>query len=151
MTVVLVPSKGLQGAKTRLSSMLSPQQRSLLTTDMLQAVLSAARNCSSVSRVIVVGAHPDTIDLARQAEAEWMAEAPSHAGDLRAIIDQSIATLREQTSDSLLVLMADLPCVCVQDVNKLVEALQQNDVVLAPDRHRSGTNALGIAHATHGG
>ena len=145
MTVMLVPAKGLEGAKSRLASVLSLAARRTLATTMLRQVLAAARTCPLVRRTVVISASQDVAALAAQEGADWMADPHESKGNLKTVIDHGIATLRAETSEGILVVMGDLPYVNSQDLDTLIGELQSRTVVIAPDRHKLGTNALGLA------
>jgi 2-phospho-L-lactate guanylyltransferase len=50
--------------------------------------------------------------------------------------------LAEQRMDALLVVLPDLPLVTASDIAELIAQSTPRSVVLAPDRHGQGTNAL---------
>lgn len=73
---------------------------------------------------------------------------PSAAGvtgetRLNAALQQAAAAAYERGAEAVLVLPADLPLLTATAVAALIHALPEGPgVVLAPDRHRTGTNAL---------
>ena len=57
-------------------------------------------------------------------------------------INQGLAVLRARGATHALALMSDLPLLRREELNQLFRALDSRDVVIAPDRHHAGTNAL---------
>ena len=139
--VAVVPVRGLRGGKTRLSDLFEEDERAGLTREMLRRVLIALRDSGIVDRVAVVSPDPsvaaafptpaDTIELVRQPEGQ--------SGLNQALlIGRGWAAGRG--AERLLVLSGDLPLLLPDDIRHL--AAQIEPVVLATDRHGTGTNGL---------
>jgi 2-phospho-L-lactate guanylyltransferase len=143
-TWALVPIRGLETAKTRLGEDLDAEERVQLVTGLLRRTLEATRDARRVAGTIVVTMDPDAAGIARDLGAIGLVE---RAPGLNAAIEaaRSVAAARDATA--VLVLPADLPSVSAQAVDELVVAAAAAAtpvglVVLVPDRHGLGTNAL---------
>ena len=66
MRYALIPVKDLTQAKVRLSPLLSPAERYALATAMLDDVLAAVRQASTVERMALVTTDPHALALAAQ-------------------------------------------------------------------------------------
>lgn len=137
-TWLLVLARDPLGAKTRLSDTLDPEARAALAVAMLADVLAAARDVPFARRLVVT----ESAGLRQVLEAEGVGTlhvTPSGANDAAA------AALRAASAGgagSGLVLAADLPLLASSDLRALVAEARLAEVVIAPDRHRRGTNAL---------
>jgi len=143
-TWAIVPIRGLESAKTRLGERLDAEERLELVTDLLTRTLVATRDASRISGTVVVTMDPAAAGLARDHRAIGLVE---RAPGLNAAIvaARSVAVARGATA--LVVVPADLPAITPLAVDGLVEASLAGRggtgvIVIVPDRHGSGTNAL---------
>jgi 2-phospho-L-lactate guanylyltransferase len=135
---VVVPVKHLSDAKSRLASVLDPEGRRELVIDMLENVLSAARQ-SKAQNVLVVSRDPVVGEVAWTGGATWMRDPASTLnGTLLGVF--RVCWERRETP---LYLPADLPRLVASDVDGIVDAWAGEDrIVLSPSRDGEGTNAL---------
>lgn len=138
-TVAIVPVQHFTQAKSRLAGRLSPAERRALVVHLLDVVLGALRGSTMVDRTIVVTPDPDVLGLAAGYGAVGLRE--NGAGLNAAIIQAREAAIRWGAGTAL-VMLGDLPLVRSEDVDDLLRTAEAADVVLAPDRQQSGTNAL---------
>jgi 2-phospho-L-lactate guanylyltransferase len=126
-------------AKTRLSGVLGQASRADLAGAMLDDVLFAATDVPFARRFVVTESER-VRDIARSAGAESLHVAASGTNDA------ALAAVRaagDAEAPRALLLAADLPCLVPSDFGLLLAAYAQ--VVIAPDRHFRGTNALVLA------
>ena len=149
-TWAVVPIRGLASAKTRLGSDLDAEERLDLVTELLRRTLVATRDAERLAGTIVVTRDPLAAGLAKRHRAIGLVE---RAPGLNEAIEaaRSLAVARGATA--MLVLPADLPAAAAEHVDHLVEAGLARDsspglVVLVPDQHGEGTNALLLSPAT---
>lgn len=146
--VAVVPVRALRGGKVRLAGELTADAREALTRQMLRWVVGAARDSGSIGTVVVVSPDPAVLALARTVGPGVVAlpqvPLPLRAAGPEAGLNAAIAEARDwavrHAAAVLLVLFADLPLLTAEDVRNLVR--RDAPVVLAPDRHGTGTNAL---------
>lgn len=142
----LVPIKCFTRAKSRLDAILTMEERESLARAFCTHVLSELRSCArsgDLSGVMVVTDCADVEAAARDAGAEVMRDGAE--GGLAPIVDDALAKLAMRGARGAIVLMSDLPCLDAREVRDLARALAESPVVLAPDRHDEGTNALGLS------
>lgn len=136
----LIPVKSLQYGKSRLAQTLDLDHRIQLTEETLRRLLHILRATDSVTDIAVVTRDP--------AVAEWCATRKvrvlTETGEgLNAALTEARAQLPEAVA--LLVLPADLAAVAAEDIQSMIALSAGQDgpcVVIAPDRHEEGTNAL---------
>jgi 2-phospho-L-lactate/phosphoenolpyruvate guanylyltransferase len=139
--VAIVPIRSLFGGKTRLAGVLSPEERSMLTRRMLRGVVMAALTSGSVNSVAVVSPDPGVLDLAVSLDpAVVPLRQPAEMPGLNPAIAEGVAYATEQRAAAALILFGDLPLLTGDDVRHLIR--RDAPIVIAPDRHGTGTNAL---------
>jgi 2-phospho-L-lactate/phosphoenolpyruvate guanylyltransferase len=140
---VIVPHRGVAAGKTRLSAVLDDTSRSelnrwllLRTLRVLGAWLGDTRCC------VVVSPCSSTLTLARHTGATTLTEQPLSPG-LNAALTQGAEHAAALGAQRLLILPCDLPRLGVAALRAMAATADAGaDVVIAPDHHGTGTNAL---------
>lgn len=138
-TTVAIPVRAFDGAKSRLGAVLDAEERHDLVESLLRRTVAAALATPGVVEVIVVSPDPDVLAVAEEAGATPLLQ---RSRGLNPALQEARAVA---TGERLLVLPGDLPTVTSSDLALLLVAGDEAgspSVVLAPDRHRRGTNAL---------
>ena len=140
--VVVLPVKRFEIAKRRLGDGgLRSSDRVALATGMLTDVLETLKLASNVDDVVVVTGEPNAEVLARTYGAQVIADSPSdgHNEAARRGIDWAVG----EGAFHVLLLAGDAPAVQAAEIDELVRMLSDGpEVVIVPDRHGTGTNAL---------
>ena len=140
-TVAIVPVKRFSLAKQRLSERLAPASRAALAEAMVADVFDALHASSRLAGVLVVTNEPRVAALADGLGATVIAD-HSEAGQSAAASTGVIEALRRGCARALLV-PGDCPALAVEELDALLEPEpQERRVVVVPDRHGTGTNAL---------
>lgn len=143
--VVIVPVGTLDGAKSRLGETLDAEERRDLVTRMIRRTVEAAVNTPGVAETIVVTPDDEVRELALAAGARPLRQRSQGLNrGLREARDEAVAG----GADAVLVLPIDLPMVSPEAVAAVLAPLRDPNrplVVVVPDRHRRGTNALLVA------
>ncbi len=137
-TLAILPVKGFARAKQRLRERVPDGPRAGLAEAMVADVLAALGRVRGLDGVIVVTAEPVASALARAAGAEVVHD-PEEAGQ-SAAASLGIARALERRADRVLLVPGDCPALDPAEIDALLEAPEA--VVIVPDRHGSGTNAL---------
>ena len=142
----IVPVKPLRRGKSRLAGMLSEDERAKLNQELLQHTLDTLTGLKELEQVLVVSRDPNALHLARERGARTVQEdGQSH---LNTALTRATVVAQVYATRGVLVLPADLPLITREDVLTLIERAGDSPVVvIAPDRHRKGTNALLISPA----
>jgi 2-phospho-L-lactate guanylyltransferase len=140
-TIAILPVKRWTNAKQRLESSLSPGERRKLAEAMLIDVLVALRRAQGIDEVLVVTGDADAAALGQGYDAEIIGD-PTDAGHSEAATLGVREALR-RGAQRVLLIAADCPAIEPAAVDALVAAGgPPNDVIVVPDRHGTGTNAL---------
>jgi 2-phospho-L-lactate guanylyltransferase len=144
-TVAVLPVKRFARAKQRLRAAVDGIARERLASAMVADVLEVVTSLDELVRVVVVTAEPSVAELATEAGAHVVHD-PDEAGQSAAAALGIVAAVRELDAQRVLLVPGDTPGV---DAAELVGLLAHSEpVVVVPDRHGTGTNALLIAPPT---
>lgn len=142
----IVPVKPLRRGKSRLAGILTEDERADLNRALLQHTLQTLSELREVDEVLVVSRDPQVLTIARNHGARTVRE--DGQPDLNTALKRATVIAQVYATRGVLVLPADLPLISREDALALVErATDPPVVVIAPDRHGKGTNALLIAPA----
>lgn len=138
-TMAVVPVKGLAGAKRRLGAVLTPDERAALMLQTFHKVLGAL-DAPGIAGRLVVSPDERVLRAATLAGATPLAQV---GGGLNAALDQARTRAAVDGAEALLIVLGDLPLLGQDDIaGMLALAGVSPAVVLAPDRHGAGTNAM---------
>jgi 2-phospho-L-lactate guanylyltransferase len=139
VTAVVFPVRTFEGAKSRLGDVLDAEERRDLVERLLLRTVAAALKTPGVTEVLVVSPDPEVLAVASAAGARPLLQA---SRGLNPALQEARAAIR---ADRILVVPADLPAMTASDLAAVLaagDAAGTPSVVLAPDRHGRGTNAL---------
>lgn len=135
----LIPVKSLTMAKSRLASSFSQLQRERLVLDMLHHILCVLFDSGLFEIVSVVSSDEKVLKRAYVWGAQAIVEEyHDHNHALHAAALKEI----EKGATTLLTISADLPLLTTHEIRHFFEQSLQHDVVLAPSRDGTGTNAI---------
>jgi 2-phospho-L-lactate guanylyltransferase len=129
-----------EGAKSRLGEVLDAEERRDLVSRLLERTIGAATRTPGVGGVLVVSPDREVLRLAEGLGARGVVQ---QSRGLNPAIHEARAAAIDAAR--LLVLPGDLPAVSPEAIAAVLAAgddAGSPSVVLAPDRHRRGTNAL---------
>ena len=140
----VVPVNDLHAAKSRLGGVLDDDAREKLARALCQHVLRVLCASPAVDGVVVLTPSVEVAKLARSRGAQVRLDPPGERQRLGVLVDAALSELSLRGATGAIVLMSDLPRLQAADVEALVAGLEGADVVIAPDRHELGTNALAL-------
>ncbi|HQV93504.1 MAG TPA: 2-phospho-L-lactate guanylyltransferase [Anaerolineales bacterium] len=142
----IVPVKPLRRGKSRLAGTLNEDERTQLNRALLQHSLETLSGVPGVNEVLVVSRDPNALAIAREHGARTVQE--DGTPHLNTALKRATVVAQVYATQGVLILPADLPLVTREDIQVLLDrAVKPPVVVIAPDRHGKGTNALVIAPA----
>ncbi len=140
----IVPVKPLRRGKSRLSSVLSPEARAALNHYLLSNTLEILKTIDEIEYSLVVSRDPEALTIARLYGARTVQEKGSP--QLNVALTRATMVALNHSVQGVIIVPADLPLLTAEDIHELVRhATEPPVVVITPDRHRMGTNALLIS------
>lgn len=135
----IIPVKKLADSKKRLSVVLTPQERAMLTLTMLEDVLKALKN-SVIDKVIVVAEDSQVQQVAETFGASYRF---ANGATLNLAVEETTSYCVQKGAQSVLVLPADVPLINYKEIDRIIQLADGGNsaVVLSPS-HDWGTNAL---------
>lgn len=150
----IVPVKPLRRGKSRLASILTEDERTFLNYSMMGHMMKTLAAVPAIDRVLVISRDPAALAMARDFGARTVLEDSN--SELNMALQRATVVAQLYAAQSVLVLPADLPLVTPQTIEGIIaKAVNPPQVIIAPDRHREGTNALllnpvGLIQYTYG-
>jgi 2-phospho-L-lactate/phosphoenolpyruvate guanylyltransferase len=136
----VLPVKRFDAAKTRLAADLPVPRRIALAGAMAADVLDALRAVAGLDDVIVVSGEPAMVELAAAAGARVLGDDDGGHSQAAAA---GAAAAAAAGADRVLLVPGDCPALDPQEIAGLLAAgPAAPSVVVVPDRHGTGTNAL---------
>jgi len=139
----IIPVREFENSKLRLAANLTEPERSALTKALLVHVLREVQN-SLLSGGLVVSSDPEQVSelIGKFQKIQVIAESSRHGGVNSAIYD-GISVLKQIEGDPRILLMpSDLPFLSSKAINKVIELLRLNELVINPSIKKDGTNLL---------
>jgi 2-phospho-L-lactate guanylyltransferase len=143
--VAVVPIGTLEGAKSRLGETLDAEERRDLVTRLIRRTIETTTATPGIDETIVITPDDDVRRLALELGARPIRQ---RGQGLNQGLREGRTEVISAGADALLVLPIDLPLVSRDALTTLLAELDDPHrplVVLVPDRHGRGTNALLLA------
>lgn len=140
----IVPVKPLRRGKSRLSGVLSLEARTALNHYLLSNTLEILASIPEIEYSLVVSRDPEALTIAREYGARTVQEQGSP--QLNVALARATMVALSHSVQGVLIVPADLPLLTAEDIRAVVKRTGDPPVVvITPDRHRQGTNALLIS------
>lgn len=141
MKALLIPVKDPTNAKSRLSDLLSADERRRFAWAMFEDVIQAVIDAREPDRVVLVSSFAPAIERARSLNWEVLIEESQVSES--ASVDWASRMLSEQGFNTVMRLPADLPIVRGSDIDEILSInLDSPGALLVPSREGTGTNAI---------
>ena len=138
---VIVPVKPLRRSKSKLTNVLSEDERTLLNLQMYENTLKVLKEIKIPHQVLVVSKDSSVLSVARRYKAKTLQE--DGESGLNLALKKAIQVIKAYNAQSILILPADLPFINKEDLEGVMN-FQSNGsfMLISPDRKMSGTNLL---------
>jgi 2-phospho-L-lactate/phosphoenolpyruvate guanylyltransferase len=137
----IVPVKPLRRGKSRLSGVLSEEERTFLNYTMLANTLKNLKAVPEVDQVLVISRDTAALAMAREFGARTVQEDGS--SDLNTALRRATVAAQFYAAQRVLILPADLPLVGKENIQQFIRLADRPPVVvISPDRRYDSTNAL---------
>lgn len=142
-TFAILPMKGFDTAKRRLRSSVDPLTRRVLVEAMFSDVLVAVGRSNAIAGLIVVSGDRGAQTIAEGYGAHVAADEQQGHNHAAAV---GIRRAVELGADRVLLVPGDCPLLDPIEIDALIDRpTPDRSVLIVPDRHGSGTNALLIS------
>lgn len=141
----IIPAKSLRSGKTRLAKVLEENTRAELNRQLLVHTLQVLQDLRPrIEHVLVTSPDPAVLGLARKHGARTLREGSTSG--LNPALARATFLAKERYTEGVLILPTDLPLLEREDIERILEHGQNPPVVvIVPDRHLRGTNALFVS------
>ncbi len=137
----IVPIKPLRRGKSRLSTILSEEERAQLNHQLFINTINVLRDVKSISDILVVSRDSDVLTEARDMDVRTVTE--NGTPELNNALRRASLFSKNFSTEGVLIVPADLPLLTPHDVESFLQARTQPPmIVISPDRRRKGTNML---------
>lgn len=138
----IVPVKKFENAKTRLSQMLSADDRILLSSLMLGDTLSVLSGVELLQQVVVVSGDRRAEEIAARHDAKFLYEERESGVNSAVALGDNYSM--DQDADATVVIPQDLPLLNALDLAMACELAASEDrcIVICPSLRYDGTNLL---------
>lgn len=138
---VIVPVKPLRRSKSKLTNVLSEDERTLLNFQMYENTLKVLKEIKTPHQVLVVSKDSSVLSVARNYNAKTLQE--DGESGLNLALKKAIQVIKAYNAQSILILPADLPFINKEDLEGVMNFHPDGSFMLiSPDRKLSGTNLL---------
>jgi 2-phospho-L-lactate guanylyltransferase len=143
-TLAILPVKRFGLAKQRLSERLAPEHREALAQAMVSDVLGALAISRRLDGVLVITNEPAVASLAKSLGATVTPDRRDAGQSAAAAVGTQHA--KRKGFERVLMVPGDCPALDRDELDALLDAHRDSpSVVIVPDRHGAGTNALLLA------
>ena len=143
----LIPIKGFDRGKSRLSEVLAPLERAQLARDLFEHVVRVLRASPAIDEIAVVSDSVEACEHAERLGVVPLSDSDDSQG-LADVVDGALRDLELRGATSVMICMSDLPDLTVQNIASVARQLDESDVVLVPDLLQQGTNVIALKPAT---
>jgi len=137
----IVPVKPLRRGKSRLSEILSEDDRSSLNNFLFTHTIDVLKQVNSITEILVVSRDSDVLTTAREKGVRTVTE--NGTPELNHALRRASLFSNVFSTEGVLIVPADLPMLTAADVTDFVaQRTAPPMIVINPDRRRLGTNML---------
>lgn len=140
----ILPVKSLHQTKSRLASILSPDERAKLTLHLLERTLDLLQTVPLITETAVITQDRIVANMAAAFDCRWSAE-PVGSG-LNDAVNIGVALAAAEGATHCLILPSDLPFLAGNELAELVMLAEATDshptVILCGDQQKQGTNSM---------
>jgi len=139
----IIPIKPLSRGKSRLSSVLSDQERENLNRNLLNRTINCLKQVEEIDQIIVISYDPAVLSFSREFGVKTLQE--NRNTNLNNALRKATQAAKAFNATQLLIIPADLPFMTPEDlISMIYKSKSAPEIIIAPDRKMYGTNALFI-------
>ncbi len=139
----IVPVKSLRTGKSRLSGVLTDEERSALNQDLLIKTLVCLKTIQKIDQILVISYDPEALSKARELDVMTVQEGSKT--NINNALRRATVAARAYNASKAIIIPADLPFINKEEVEDfLAQEGEPPEIIISSDRHSEGTNALFI-------
>lgn len=139
----IVPVKSLRTGKSRLSGVLTDEERSALNQDLLIKTLVCLKTIQNIDQILVISYDPEALSKARELDVMTVQEGSKT--NINNALRRATVAARAYNASKAIIIPADLPFINKEEVEDfLAQEGEPPEIIISSDRHSEGTNALFI-------
>lgn len=140
----VVPVKPLRIAKSRLSGVLSEDERAALSQNLVTRTLKTLASVPEINQILVISRDTTVLAFAHEMGLRTIQEDSN--SDLNVALQRATIFAQFSGASQLMIVPADLPLMTTADIIYAASKANRPPVmVIAPDRRKDGTNLLLIS------
>ncbi len=137
----IVPVKPLRRGKSRLSAILSEEERNQLNHHLFTQTIEVLKGVDAISDILVVSRDSYVLTQSREMGVRTVTE--NGTPELNNALLRASLFVKTFSTEGVLIVPADLPLLTPADVTEFLnERTRPPMIVISPDRRREGTNML---------
>jgi 2-phospho-L-lactate/phosphoenolpyruvate guanylyltransferase len=137
----IVPVKPLRRGKSRLSEILSEDERARLNHQLYRHTIDVLKQVDEISDILVVSRDSDVLTEAREAGVRTVTE--NGSPELNNALRRASLFSKAFSPEGILIVPADLPMLQPEDVADFLDHRAEAPmIIITPDRRGEGTNML---------
>ena len=139
----IIPIKPLRRGKSRLSCVLSEQERENLNHNLLNRSIRCLKQVKEIDQIVVISHDPGALSFSREFGVKTIQE--NRNTNINNALRKATQAAKAFSVSKILVIPADLPFMMPDDVSELLSKSKSSpEIIISPDRKMYGTNALFI-------
>ncbi len=139
----IVPVKSLRRGKSRLSGVLTDEERSALNRDLLTKTLMCLKTVQKIDQILVISYDPEALAKARELDVMTVQEGSKT--NINNALRRATVAAKAYNASKTIIVPADLPYINKEEVEDfLAQEGEPPEIIISSDRHSEGTNALFI-------
>ncbi len=142
----VLPVKPLKIGKSRLHSSLSEPEVVNLNKKLFESTYERLQNCTLIDRILVISKDPEILE--RTAGLGGVGLLENEQSSLNMAVLQAQTYIQENETGEVLIIPVDLPQMETKNLYELIRlGRDTKSVVIVPDLHQMGTNAIFLSKA----
>ena len=139
----IIPIKPLRRGKSRLSSVLTEQERENLNHNLLTRSIICLKQVKEIDQIVVVSHDPAALSISREYGVRTIQE--NRNTNINNALRKATQAAKAFNASRVLIIPADLPFMMPDDLTDLIsKSKSAPEIIINPDRKMYGTNALFI-------
>lgn len=145
---LLIPVKAFDKGKSRLRTVLADDTRRALNEFFLRRMLATAQQFPGSARTAVISECDRVLQIAAACGVQTVRQ--TSGPGLNRAASEGMAKVRRRGARSVLLIASDLPTLRPSDLRELADSARRGSgIVICPDKHRTGTNAILLPRDAH--